>query len=74
MKATVATLKATVAVDMYQCDVSVYNLSSKTPLYTSSSHLVSICSATAFDTRMPHYVAYTEGPMSSLLPVEIFSY
>ena len=62
------------AEDMCQCDVSLYNLSSKTPLYTSSSHLLSICSATAFDTRMPLYVAYSEGPMSSVLPFEIFSF
>ena len=74
VKATVATLKATVAEEMYQCDVSIYNLSSQTPLYTSSSHLVSICSATAFDTRMPRYVAFTEGPMSSVMHVEIVSY
>ena len=74
VKATVATLKAAVAEDMYQCDVSIYKLSSKTPLYTSSSHLVSICSATAFDTTMPRYVAFNEGPMSSVMPVEIFSY
>ena len=47
VKATVAALKATVAEDMYQCDVAIYNLSTKTPLYTSTSHLVSICSATA---------------------------
>ena len=74
VKATVAALKATMAEDMYPGDVSIYNLSSKTPLYTSNSHVVSICSATAFDTRMPRYVASTEGPMSSVLPVEIFSY
>ena len=73
-KATVAALKATVAEDMYQCDVSIYNLSTQTPLYTSTSHLVSICSATAFDNRMPRYVAFTEGPMSSVMPVEIFSF
>ena len=53
VKATVAALKANVAEDMYQCDVALYNLSSKTPLYTSTSHLVSICSATAFDNRLP---------------------
>ena len=40
VKAAVAALKATVTEDMYQCDVAIYNLSSKTPLYTSSSHLV----------------------------------
>ena len=74
VKATVAALKATVAEDMYQCDVSIYNLSTKTPLHTSTSHLVSICSATAFDTRLPRYVAYTEGPMSSVMHVEIFSF
>ena len=74
VKATVAALKATVAEDMYQCDVSIYNLSTKTPLYTSTSHVVSICSATAFDTRLPRYVAYAEGPMSSMMPVEIFSF
>ena len=74
VKATVAALKATVAEDMYQCDVALYNLSSKTPLYTSTSHVVSICSATAFDNRLPRYVAFTEGPMSSVMPVEIFSF
>ena len=74
VKATVDALKATVAEDMYQCDVSIYNLSTKTPLYTSTSHLVAICSATAFDNRMPRYVAFTEGPMSSVMPVEIFSF
>ena len=74
VKATVAALKATVAKDMYQCDVLIYNLSTKTPLYTSTSHPVSICSATAFDTTLLRYVAYTEGPMSSVMPVEIFSF
>ena len=74
VKATVAALKATLAEDMYQCDVAIYNLSSKTPLYTSTSHLVSICSATAFDNGLPRYVAFTEGPMSSVMPVEIFSF
>ena len=74
VKATVAALKATVAEDMYQCGVAIYILSNKTPLYTSTSHLVSICSATAFDNRLPRYVAFTEGPMSSVMPVEIFSF
>ena len=46
VKAAVAALKATVAEDMYQCDVAIYNLSTKTPLYTSTSHLVSVCSPT----------------------------
>ena len=35
VKATVAALKAIVAEDMYQCDVAICNLSTKTPLYTS---------------------------------------
>ena len=74
VKATVAALKATVAEDMYERDVAIYNLSSKTPLYTSTSHLVSICSATAFDNRLPRYVAFTEGPMSYVMLVEIFSF
>ena len=55
VKATVAALKATVAEDMYQCDVAIYNLSTKTPLYTSASHLISIRSATAFDNRLLRY-------------------
>ena len=74
VKATAAALKATVAEDMYQCDVSIYNLSTSTPLYTSTSQVVSICCATAFDTRLLRYVAYAEGPMSSVMPVEIFSF
>ena len=73
IRATVATLKTTVVEDIYQCDVPIYNLSSKTPWYTSSSHLFSICSSTAFEKKLPRYVSYREGPMSSMLPMEIFS-
>ena len=74
VKAPVAAFKATVAEDMYQCDVAIYNLSNRTPLYTSTSHRVSICSATAFDNRLPCSVAFTERPMSTVMPVEIFSF
>ena len=74
VKATIAALKATVAEDMYHCDVAIYKLSTKTPPYTSTSHPVSICSSTTFDNRPPRYVAFTAGPMSSVLPVEIFSF
>ena len=62
------------AEDMYPCDVAIYNLSSKTPLYTSACHLVSVCSATTFDNMLPRHVAFAEGPMSSVMPVEIFSF
>ena len=64
VRATVAPLKATVAEDMYQCDVSVMicNLSSKTPLYTSSTHLLSICFSAPFEKKLTRYVAYCEGP------------
>ena len=53
VKASVAALKATVALDMSQCDVSIYILATKTPLHTSTPHPVSICSATTFDCRLP---------------------
>ena len=72
-RATVATLKTCVAEDVYWCDVWIYNLSAKTPLYSSTSHLLSICSSAAFQKKLPRYVVYREGPMSSVLPIEIFS-
>ena len=74
VRATVATVKAIVVEDMYWCDVSTYDLSSKTPLYTPSTHLLSICSAAPFEKKLPRYVAYHEGPMSFVMPVEIFWY
>ena len=74
VRADVAALKTTGTHDMYPCDVSIYNLSSKTPLYTSSTHLLSICSSAPFEKKLPQYVAYREGAMSSVMPVEIFSY
>ena len=45
VKASVALLKASIAEDMYQCDMTVDILSSKTPLYNSSSHLLAFCSS-----------------------------
>ena len=74
VNATVAGLQATVAEDLHRCDISIFNLSTRTPLYNASSHLFSICSATAFDTKLPRYVAFTQGHLPCVLPIEIFSY
>ena len=56
------------------CISVMLQFTTKTPLYASTSHVVSVCSATAFDNGMPRYVAFTEGPMSSVMPIEIFSF
>ena len=52
----------------------MYSLSSKTPLYTSSTHRLSICSTTPFEKQVPRYVGYHEGSMSFVTPVAIFRY
>ena len=59
---------------MYQCHVSMYNLSSKNPLYTSSTHLISICSTAPLENKLHWCVAYGEGPVSFVMPLEIVSY
>ena len=74
VKATVAAVKVTVAEDMYQCDISIFRLSTKTPLYNVSSHLFSMYSATTFDKELPRYVAFTEGHLPCVLRIESFSY
>ena len=72
VKATVATLKVRVAEDMYQCDISMFKLSTPPPLYNASSHLLSICFTTAFDKKLPRYVAFAEGHLPYVLPIQIF--
>ena len=74
MKGTVAALKVTVAEKMYQCDISIFDLSTKTPLYIARCHLLSICSATTFDKKLPRSVAFTVGHLPPVQPIEIFSY
>ena len=69
-----ADVKVTVAEDMCQCDTCIFNLSTKTPLYNASSHVLPMCSATTFDKKSPRYVAFTEGHLPCVLPIEIFSY
>ena len=68
------TLKATVAEDMYWCDVSIHNLSSKTPLYIPGTHLLSICSSAPFEKKSPWHMAYRARHMLFVMGVEIFSY
>ena len=72
VRAIVATRKATVAKEESQCGVSIYKLSSKTPWYNSSTHILSICSGAPFEKKWPRYV-YPKGPMSFAMHVEIFS-
>ena len=41
---------------------------------TSRTHLLAICSTAPFRNNLPRYVAYRDGPMSFVIPLEIFSY
>ena len=72
VKATFVAPKIIIEEDMYECDGSMYVLSLNTALYTSGTHVLSVCSSAPLE--KPRYNAYCEGRMSFLMHVDIFSY
>ena len=74
VRACVSNLKAACAEEFFHADVCVYNLSKASALYSMGQSALALCSLHQFSARLPRYLSYTQGTLSSAIPVELFCY
>ena len=70
VQACVSNLKAACAEEFFHADVCVYNLSSA--LYSMGQTALALCSVHQFSARLPRYLSYIQGPLTTANPVEVF--
>ena len=72
--ACVSNPKATCAKEFFHADVCVYNLSKPSALYDMGQTALALCSLHQFSARLPRYLYYIQGPLTTAIPVEVCSY
>ena len=70
----VSNLKAACAEEFFHADVCVYNLSKPSALYGMGQTALALCSLHQFFARLPRYLSYIQGPLTTAIPVEVFCY
>ena len=74
VRACVSNLKAACAEDVFHADVCVYNLSKPSALYSMGHTALAPCSLQQFSARLPRYLSYIQGPLTTAIPVKVFCY
>ena len=70
----VSNLKAACAEEIFHADVCVYNLSKPSALYSMGQTALALCSPHQFSARLPRYLSYIQGLLTTAIPVEVFWY
>ena len=74
VRACVSNLKAACAEECFHADVCVYNLSKPSALNSMGQTALALCSLHKFSARLPRYLSYIHGPLTTAIPVEVFCY
>ena len=74
VRAHVSNLKAACAEEFFHADVWVYNLSKPSALYSMGQTALALCNLHQFSARLPRYLSYIHGPLTTAIPVEVFYY
>ena len=74
VRACVSNLKAACAKEFFHADVCVYNLSKPSAMYSMGQTALAVCSLHQFSARLPRYLSYILGPLTTPIPVEAFCY
>ena len=74
VRACVSSLKAACAEEFFYADVFVYNLSKPSALYTMGQTALALCGLHEFSARLPRYLSYIRGTLTTAIPVEVFCY
>ena len=72
VRAYVSNLKAACAEEFFHADVCVHNLSKPSALYSMRQTPLALCSLHQFSARLPRYLPYIQGPLTTAIPVEVF--
>ena len=71
VRACVSNLKATCAQELFRADVCVDNLSKPLSLYSMGQTAVALCILHQVSARLPRYLSYIWGPLTTAIPVEV---
>ena len=71
VRACVSNLKAACAEEFFHANLGVYNLSKPSALYSMGQTALALCSLHHFSARLPRYLSYIQGPLTSAIPVEV---
>ena len=74
VRACVSNLKAACAEEFFHADVCVYNLSKPSALYNMGQTAVALCSVHHYCARLPRYLSYIRGTLTTAILVEVFGY
>ena len=74
VRVCVSNLKAACAKEFFHADVCVYNVSKPSALYNMGQTTLALCSLHQFSARLPRYLSYIQGPLTTAIPVEVFCY
>ena len=74
VRACVSNLKAACVEEFFYADVHVYSLSKPLALYNMGQTAFALRSLHQFFARLPRYVSYIQGPVTTSIPVEVFCY
>ena len=74
VRACVSNLKAACAEEFFHADVCVYNLSKPSALYSMGQIALAPCSLHQFSARLPQYLSYIQGHLTTAILVEVFCY
>ena len=74
VRARVSNLKASCAEEFFHANVCVYNLSKASALYNIARTALAMCSLHQFSARLPRYLSYIPGSLTTAILVEVFCY
>ena len=74
IRARVSNVKAACSEEFFHADVCVYNLSKPSALYSMGQTALALCSLHQLSARLPRYLSYIQGNVTTAIPVEVFCY
>ena len=74
IRACVSNLKAACAEEFFHAYVCVYNMSKPSALYSMGQTSLALCSLHQLSARLPRYLSYIQGTLTTAIPLEVFCY
>ena len=74
VRAYISNPKAACAEEFFHADVCAYNLSKPSALDSMGQSALALCSLHQFSARLPRYLSYIHGPLTTAVSVEVFCY
>ena len=71
VRACIGNVKVARSEEFFHGGVSVYNLSKASAIYNMGQSALALCTLHQFNSRLPRYMLFTQGTLSSPNPVEL---